>query len=166
MITMFLPYKSIGIFSKHSRAAISTIRVSILLKFKLIPAYMVVLITCTKEENPIKNEGARVVTRLYVIFISDIQGQATPSTMLRSGRNSDSFEHLYIPLLHAAMRKIQSKMKAPEWPQHIFHCKSIGIFPDAQGQLTPQSIIGSVQNSNSAVTLCLSSLPARMKKIQ
>ena len=35
------------------------------------------------------------------------------------------------------------KMKELEWSQHIFHCKSMRIFPDAQWQVTPQSEIGS-----------------------
>ena len=36
---------------------------------------MVALVTCKNEEdNPIKNEGARVATRLFVNF-SDVQGQ-------------------------------------------------------------------------------------------
>ena len=65
--------------------------------------------------------------------------------------------------LPAKMKKIQSKMKAPKWPQHISHCKFMGIFPDAQGQLSPQSIIGSGRNSNCVENLYLSSLPARMK---
>ena len=34
-------------------------------------------------------------------------------------------------------------MKALEWSQQIFHCKSMRIFPDARGQLTPQSEVGS-----------------------
>ena len=34
---------------------------------------MVVLITCKYEENPIKKEGARLLTRLYIDF-SDAQG--------------------------------------------------------------------------------------------
>ena len=38
---------------------------------------MVVLYTCKNEEDPIKTEGGRVLTRLYVIF-SDAQGQLTP----------------------------------------------------------------------------------------
>ena len=38
---------------------------------------MVVLHTCKNEEDLIKNEDARVLTRLYVIF-SDAQGQLTP----------------------------------------------------------------------------------------
>ena len=29
---------------------------------------MVVLHTCKNEEDPIKNEGAKVLTRLYVVF--------------------------------------------------------------------------------------------------
>ena len=29
---------------------------------------MVVLVICKYEEDPIKNEGARVLTRLYVVF--------------------------------------------------------------------------------------------------
>ena len=42
---------------------------------------MVVLVTCKYEEDPIKNEGARVLTRLYVVFFfSDAQGQLTPKS--------------------------------------------------------------------------------------
>ena len=40
----------------------------------------------------------------------------------------------------------------------------MGIFQDAQGQLTLQSMVGSGQISNSSKTLWLSSLPAKMKK--
>ena len=42
----------------------------------------------------------------------------------------------------------------------------MGIFPDAQGQLTPQSEVKPGRNSNSSEMLWLSLLPARMKKIQ
>ena len=55
---------------------------------------------------------------------------------------------------------------ALEWPQHFPHYKSIGIFPDAQGQLTLQSEVEPSQNSNSSKMLSLSLLFARMKKIQ
>ena len=34
------------------------------------------------------------------------------------------------------MKKIRPKMKVQEWSQHFSHYKSMGIFPDAQGQLT------------------------------
>ena len=68
--------------------------------------------------------------------------------------------------LPAKMKKIQLKMKALECSQDLSQYKSMGIFPDAQGQLTPQSKVGSCLISNSSGTLWLSSLLAKMKKIQ
>ena len=50
---------------------------------------MVVLHTGKNEEDPIKNEGATVLTRLYVIF-SDAQGQLTPKSVVEFCRNSNS----------------------------------------------------------------------------
>ena len=38
-----------------------------LLKFELIQAFMHVLDTCKNEEDPIKNEGARVFTRFLLL---------------------------------------------------------------------------------------------------
>ena len=43
-------------------AANSEVSDGILLKFKLIRAYMVGLVICKNEEDPSKNEGTRVVT--------------------------------------------------------------------------------------------------------
>ena len=44
------------------------------------------------------------------------------------------------------MRKIHSKMKVLEWSHQLSHCKSMQIFYDAQGRLTPQSKVGSTLN--------------------
>ena len=63
------------------------------------------------------------------------------------------------------MKKIDSKIKVLECSQDFSHYKSMGIFQDAQGQLTLQSMVGSGQISNSSKTLWLSSLPAKLKKI-
>ena len=57
-------------------------------------------------------------------------------------------------------------MKALECSQDFSHYKSMGIFPDAQGQLTPQSLVRSGLISNSSQMLWMSSLPASMKKIR
>ena len=38
---------------------------------------MVVLVTSKNEEDPIKNEGARVVTTLFINFF-DVQAELTP----------------------------------------------------------------------------------------
>ena len=43
---------------------------------------------------------------------------------------------------------IYYKMKALEWSQQFSHYKSIGIFQDDQGQLTPQSQVWSGQILN------------------
>ena len=56
-------------------------------------------------------------------------------------------------------------MKALECSQDFSHYKSMGIFPDAQGQLTPQSLVRSDRISNLSEMLWMSLLSASMKKI-
>ena len=48
---------------------------------------MGLLVACKNEEDPIKNEGATVVTTLFINF-SDAQGQLTPKSVIESCRNS------------------------------------------------------------------------------
>ena len=68
--------------------------------------------------------------------------------------------------LPARIRMIESKMKELECSQDFSHYKSMGIFQDAQGQLTPQSMVESGPNSNLSEILWLSSLAVSMKKIR
>ena len=63
---------------------------------------------------------------------------------------SNPSEILWVYLLPARMKKIQSKMKELEWSQ--------------QGQLTPKSVMESCRNSNSSNLLWLVLLSARIKK--
>ena len=56
-------------------------------------------------------------------------------------------------------------MKALEWSQH-FSNKSMGIFQDTQGQVTPQFKVRSCRKSNPFEILYLFSVPERIKKIQ
>ena len=125
---------------------------------------MVVLLTCKNEENPIKNRGARVFTTLYINF-SDAQGQITLELVAVSGRNLHSSKLSCMSSLPARMRMIDLKMKELDCSQDFSHYKSMGIFPDAQGQLTPQSLVRSGGISKSEM-LCMFSLPASMKKIR
>ena len=137
-------------------------------KFELVQAFMHVLdvmdvlVTCKYEEDPIKNEGARVLTTFYSNF-SDAQGQITLVLLAVSGRNLNSSKLSCMSSLPAKMKMIDSKMKELECSQDFFHYKSMGFFPDAQGQLTPQSLVRSGRISNSSEML---SLPASMKKIR
>ena len=55
---------------------------------------MVVLVTC-KNEDLIKNEGARVLTALYIYF-SDAEGQITLQSVVGFGRISNSSVLLWL----------------------------------------------------------------------
>ena len=83
-----------------------------------------------------------------------------------SGRNLNSSKLSCMSSLPARMRMIESKMKELECSQDYSHYKSMWIFPDAQGQLTPQSLVRSGRIPNSSEMLWMFSLPASMKKIR
>ena len=104
-------------------------------------------------------------TTLYINF-SDAQGQITLELVAVSGLNLNSPKLSCMFSLPARMRMIDIKMKELECSQDFSHYKSMEIFPDAQGRLTPQSLVRSGQISNSSEMLCMFSLPASMKKIQ
>ena len=110
------------------------------------------LVTCLYEENQIKNRGDRVFKTLYINF-SDAQGQITLLLVVVSGRNLNSSKLSWLVLLPARMRMIDSKMKVLEGSQDFSSYKSMGIFPDAQGQLTPQFLVRSSRISNSSEML-------------
>ena len=142
VFTRFLPLKVYGDFSRRSRAVISAVLGLIWPNFELVLDVIDVLVTCKYEGYPIKNEGARVDTTLYSNF-SDAQGQITLVLVSVSGRNLNSSRLSCMSSLPARMRMIESKMKELECSQDFSHYKSMGIFPDAQGQLTPQSLVQS-----------------------
>ena len=50
---------------------------------------MGLFVACKNEEDPIINEGARVVTTLFINF-SGAQGELTPNSVMESCRNSNS----------------------------------------------------------------------------
>ena len=57
-----------------------------------------------------------------------------------------------------------SKNKGTRVVTTLSHYKSMGILPDAEGQLTHRSLVGSCRISNSFKISWLSLLPARIKK--
>ena len=126
---------------------------------------MVALLTYKNKEDPIKTEGASVFTTLF-INCSDVQGQITLELVVVSGRNLNSSKLSCMSSLPARTRGIESKMKELECSQDFTHYTSMGIFPDAKRQLTPQSLVESGPNSNLSEILWLSSLPASIKKIR
>ena len=109
---------------------------------------------------------------LIGLFVFKILSKISILALIK-GRNSvanlPKFELIQLSCmfsLPARMKKIKLKMKVLDCSQDFSHYKSMGIFPDAHWKLTPQSTVRSGQISNSSKTLWLSSLPAKMKKIQ
>ena len=159
----FPHYKSMGIFPDAQgqvthKSLVGSCQISNpseILWVSLLPARM--------KKIQSKMKGARVVTTLFIDF-SDAQGKLTPKSEMESCRNSNSSKLLWLVLLPARMKKIHQKLKVLEWSQHFSHYKSMGIFPDAQGQLTPNYLVGSCPISIPIEILWLSSLPARIKK--
>ena len=84
---------------------------------------------------------------LIGLFVFKILSKNSILTSIK-GRNSvanlPKFELIQascMSSLHARMKKIKLKMKVQDCSQDFSHYKSMGIFPDAQGQLTPQSLV-------------------------
>ena len=82
------------------------------------------MVICKNKEDLIKIKGAIVATKHFSHYKSmgifpDAQKQLTPQSEVEPGRNSNSSEILWLSLLPARMKKIQSKMKLLEWPQHF-----------------------------------------------
>ena len=59
---------------------------------------MLVLVSCKNEEDPIKNEGTRVITSLYVV-LSDAQGQPTPQSVVESRRKFELIKGFMVFLI-------------------------------------------------------------------
>ena len=86
------------VFFRRSRAAYSVSSGEIMPKFKLIHAFMIVIVTCKNENDRIKNEGSRLLARFSPFqpmgISSKGQGQLTLQSLVKLARNSNSFEML------------------------------------------------------------------------
>ena len=96
LFTRFLPLQFYGDYSRCIRAAGSAVHGPIWSNFEIVQDFMVVLLTCKNEEDPIKNKGARVFTTLYINFL-DVQGQITLELVVVSGRNLNSSKLSWCP---------------------------------------------------------------------
>ena len=93
VLTTFFLYKSM-FFSRCSRGANSAVLGQIWPNLKFVIDVMNGLVSCKNEEDPIKNEGARVLTTFNIHF-SDAQGQLTLQSVVGFGRISYSFVLLW-----------------------------------------------------------------------
>ena len=77
---------------------------------------------------------------LHIKF-SDAQGQITLELVVVFGQNLNLSKLSCMSLLPVRMRMIETKMKRLEFSQDFSHHKSMWIFSDSQGQLTPRSLV-------------------------
>ena len=107
---------------------------------------MVVLVTSKNEEDPIKIEGARVAT-IHNIDFSNTKGQLTHQSEVGYGLNSNSSEMLVILV---TCKNEEDPLKNKD--ARVATTQNID-FSNTQGQITPQSEVGSGRNSNSSEML-------------
>ena len=90
------------------------------MKFKLIEAFIVVLLICKYEDDPFKIESTRERSQHFSHYMSmgifsDAQGQVTNKSGMGSCQILNPWEILWESLLPARMKKIKPKMKELEW---------------------------------------------------
>ena len=82
---------------------------------------MVILVTYTNEEDPYKNEGTRVVATFLLLEVYGEFSRRFRAATCNSavwGLVSNLSQALWLYLLPARTKKIQSIKKALEWSQH------------------------------------------------
>ena len=65
--------------------------------------------------------GHNIINRVF-------RRSSADNSVVSGGNLAEIRTHLSTSLLPARIKKIQSKMKSLEWPQHFSHCKYMGIF--------------------------------------
>ena len=75
------------------------------------------LVACKNDEDPIKNEGARVVTTLFINF-SDAQGRLTLKSVMEY---CQLIQSPIVVLIACKNEEDPFKLKALEWSQHFSH---------------------------------------------
>ena len=103
---------------------------------------MVVLHTCKNEEDLIKYEDARVLTRLYVLFF---RGSRAANSKV-SGGILPKFELIQAFIVVLVTCKNEEDPIKNESARVL--TSLLFDFSDAQGQLTPKSVVEFCRNSN------------------
>ena len=125
-----------------------------LLKFELIQAFMHVLDTCKNEEDPIKNEGARVFTSFLPLKVyGDFSRRSRAANSAVLGPiwpNCELVRDVMDVLVTCKYEEDRIKNEGATVVTTLYNnfSDAQGIFPDAQGQLPPQSLVRSGRISN------------------
>ena len=84
---------------------------------------MDVLVTSKNKEEPNKNDGASVTTTLTIDF-SNTQGQITPRSEVRSGRNSNSSAYVLVTCQGSDLAEIQTHPRCYGYPSYFMEPKA------------------------------------------
>ena len=96
---------------------------------------MVFLVICKNKEELIKNEGARVVTTLFIDF-SGAQGQLTPKSVMESCKNSKLIQAFIVGLVTYKNENGPSKNEGTRVVTIVFPVISLwGLFQTLKGSL-------------------------------
>ena len=79
--------------------------------------------------------------------------------------NFKLIQALMYVIITCKYERIRSRKSEKKWRHRFSHYKPMGIFSDAQGQLTAQPVVQSGRNSNSSELSCMSSLAVSMTRI-
>ena len=126
----FPHYKSMGAFCCHGHQSFDPICLKTLCSLSTPPVMLHI-----KFDKDWPSGLRDIQVRKCKIFV--IQGQVTPKWVVWSGPKSNLCQLLCLSWLPATLMMIRSKMNKLAWRQHFSYYKSMGIFLDAQGQLTP-----------------------------
>ena len=105
-----------------------------------------------------------MVTTLFIDF-SDAQEQLTPKSVINLPKFK-SIQAFIVNLVTCKNEKDTLENEGTRVVTCFSHYKSIGIFPNAQVQLTHKPFVGYFPISNQSKILWFFSLPARIKKNQ
>ena len=94
-------------------------------------------------------------------FFQKLKDSSLRSPLSDVAKISNSFTTLWLSLLPAKIKKIRSKNEGAR----VFTKLYINL-SDAQGQMTPESVVVSGRNFKPSKLLCMSFLPERMNMIQ
>ena len=100
---------------------------------------MHVIITCKYEKDLIKKQQRKSGNFIFSIITLSV-AMETRSRIWPNFKLVQALMYVIVPCKYE-MDPIKNSRE--KWQQRFSHYKSIGIFSYAQGQLTPQSVVGS-----------------------
>ena len=149
-------YIAPGIKNRCSRANNSKLNNPIRPKFEIVWAFMPVLITCKFDKDPIKGDREKQETSFFFhrwrIGNSKMTGQIRPK-----------FEPVrdFMPVLISC--KFDKVWIHSNWEKMETPFSPFKVNGNAQGRITPYSVVRSGRNSNLSEILCMYSLPTSIK---